>query len=115
MTRIAVSFQCDTHNPFSTHSSRATTGINVKMVIQTVGKDPEQNLVGSFDEFRISSGVLHCFKRKNIPPQVVHLVKVEIAAKFSEEVTFSSLLGRKGTLFSSHTMNFHKKLQPFNP
>ena len=27
-------------------------------------------------------------------------------------VTFSSLLGRKSTLFSSHTMNFDMKVQP---
>ena len=68
MTRIAVSFQCDTCNAFSTHSFTATTGINFKVVMQNVGKDPEQNLLGCFDEFKIYSGILHCFKRKNIPP-----------------------------------------------
>ena len=67
MTKIAISFQCDTHNTFSIHSSRATTGTNTKVLIQNVGIDPEQNLVGCFDEFKINSGSLHCFERKNIP------------------------------------------------
>ena len=43
MTKIAVSFQCDTHNTFSIHSCRATTGTNVKMVVQNVRKDPEKS------------------------------------------------------------------------
>ena len=51
MTKIAVSFQCDKCNAFSIHSCRATTGINVKVVIQNVVKDPEQNLVVCVDEF----------------------------------------------------------------
>ena len=42
MVKIAVSFHCDTHNTFSTHSYRANAGINVKMVIKKVGKDLEQ-------------------------------------------------------------------------
>ena len=68
MTKIAVSFHCDTYNTFSTHSCTATAGIKVKILIHRVGKDPEQNLVGCFDEFTIDSGILHCFKRKNTPP-----------------------------------------------
>ena len=35
----------------------ATDGINVKMVIQKVGNDHEQNLVGCFDEFRFNNGI----------------------------------------------------------
>ena len=66
ITKIAVSFHCGTCKALSTHFCRATAGINVKMVIQRVGKDPEQNLVGCFDEFKTNSGILHCFKRKNI-------------------------------------------------
>ena len=47
MAKIAVAFQCDTPNAFSTHSCRAATGIkNVKVVIQNVGKDPEQIWMG---------------------------------------------------------------------
>ena len=68
MAKIAVSSQCDTYDAFSTHDCRATNGINVKVVIQNVGNDPEQNLVGCFDEFQINSGILHGFKRENIPP-----------------------------------------------
>ena len=52
MTKIIVSFQCDMHNTLSAHSCRATTGINFKVVIQNIGRDPEQNLVGCFDEFK---------------------------------------------------------------
>ena len=51
MTKNAVSFQCDTCNAFSTHSCRATTGINGKVVMQNVAKDPKQNPFGCFDEF----------------------------------------------------------------
>ena len=58
MTKDAVSFQCYTRNTFSTHSCRATTRINVKVVIQNVEKDPEQNLVGYFDELQILFGAL---------------------------------------------------------
>ena len=68
MTKIAVSFQCDTRNAFSTHSCRETAGIGVKVVTQKTGRDPEQNLVRCFDEFEINSGILHCFKRKSILP-----------------------------------------------
>ena len=53
ITKIAVSFQCYTHNTFSTHSCRATTGVNDRVVIQNVGIDPEQNLVGCFDELKL--------------------------------------------------------------
>ena len=60
ITNIAVSFHCGTSNTFSTRSCSATAGLNVKMLIQKVGKCPEQDLVGY--------GILHCFKRKNIPP-----------------------------------------------
>ena len=67
MIKIAIYFHCDTCNPFSLHSCRETAGINVKMVIQKVGKDPEQNLMGCFDEFKIYNRILHYFKRKNIP------------------------------------------------
>ena len=56
MTHVAL-FQ---HTP--------TAGINVRMVIQKVGKDPEQNVVGCFDEFESNSGILHGFRRKNISP-----------------------------------------------
>ena len=35
---------------------------NVKMVIQEVGKDPKQNLVGCIADFKIGSGILHYFK-----------------------------------------------------
>ena len=38
------------------------------MVIQTVGKDPEQNLVGCLAELKSNSGILHYFKRKNKLP-----------------------------------------------
>ena len=34
--------------------------------MQNVGKDPEQNLVGCFDELKINSRSLHCFKRKDL-------------------------------------------------
>ena len=68
MTKIAVSFRSDTRYAFPTHSCRATAEINVRVVIQNVGKDPEQNLVGCFDEQKINCGVLHCFKRGKIPP-----------------------------------------------
>ena len=53
MTEIDVSFPSDTCNSFSTHSCRATTGINVIVVIKNVGKDPQQSLVGCFDEFKL--------------------------------------------------------------
>ena len=68
MTKIAVSFQCDTRRTFSTHSCKVTARANVKVVIQNVGKEPEQNLVECFDEFKINSGILDYFKGKNIPP-----------------------------------------------
>ena len=61
ITKIAVSFYCDTHNTVSTHLCRAPAVRNVKMVMQEVGKDPEQNLVGCFADFKINSGILHCF------------------------------------------------------
>ena len=51
MTKIAVSFHCDAYGAFSTHSCRATAEINVKMIIQRVERDPEQNLVGCFYDF----------------------------------------------------------------
>ena len=57
---------------FSTHSYIETAGINVKMVMQNIEGDPEQNLLGCFDEFKVSSGILQYFKRKNIPP-VTHV------------------------------------------
>ena len=71
MNKIAVSVQCDTQNAFSTHSCRATTGINVKVVIQNAGKDPEQNLVGCFDEFKTNSGILHCFKKEKYTTSIM--------------------------------------------
>ena len=46
ITKIAVSFHCDTRNDFSTHSCRAPALTNIKMVVQEVVRDPEQNLVG---------------------------------------------------------------------
>ena len=39
--------------------------VNVKIVMQKVGKGPEQNLMMYFDEFKINNGILHCFERKN--------------------------------------------------
>ena len=57
-----------TKNAFSTHSCRATTGINGKVVMQNVAKDPKQNPFGCFDEFEIDCGILYCFKRKSILP-----------------------------------------------
>ena len=68
MAKITASFKCDICSTFSTHSWRATTELNVKVVIQNVGKDPEQNLVGCFDKFKTNCKILHCFKRKNTPP-----------------------------------------------
>ena len=53
-----VSFHSDTNNTFSRHCYRATAGLNVKIAIQKVGKDPEQNLVGCFDELKINNGIL---------------------------------------------------------
>ena len=50
MTTTAVSFHSDTRNAFF-NTCKPTGGINVKLVIQKVGKDPEQNLVGCFDKF----------------------------------------------------------------
>ena len=67
-TKIAFYFHCDTCNTFSTHSCRAAARINVKIVIQNIGKGPEQSLVGCFDECKFSSGISHCFKKKNILP-----------------------------------------------
>ena len=58
MTEIAISFQCDTRNAFSTPSCRTAAEINVKMVVQNVGKDPEQNLLGCLDECKINSRIL---------------------------------------------------------
>ena len=58
MAKVAVPVHCDTFNAFSTHSCRATAEINIKMVIQKVERDPEQNLLGSFDDFKINSGIL---------------------------------------------------------
>jgi len=49
---------------FSTHSCWTTAGLNVKMVIQKIGKDPEQSLVGCFDEFKIRNGILRYWKGK---------------------------------------------------
>ena len=45
---------------------------NVKIVIQKVGKDPEQDLVGWFAESIINSGVIHCSKRINRLPVLRH-------------------------------------------
>ena len=45
--------------------------------------------------------------------QGVHRVKVEIPAKVLEKSDLSSLLDRKTTLFSTHTMNFDMKCRPF--
>ena len=64
MTQSFLSFQCDTCSTFPTHSCRTTTAINVEVVIQKIGKDPEENLVGCFDELKINCGILHCFKGK---------------------------------------------------
>ena len=58
---INVSFHSDTNNTFARHCYRATTGVNVKLAIQKVGIDPEQNLVGCFVELNINNGILHCF------------------------------------------------------
>ena len=44
IAKIAVSLHCDTRNTFSTHFHQTTIVINVKIVIQKVGKDPEQSL-----------------------------------------------------------------------
>ena len=68
ITRIAVSFHCGTRNAFLTHFCRAPDLTNVKIVIQKVGKDSEQNLMGCFAEFKINSGILFCLKRRNVPP-----------------------------------------------
>ena len=51
MIKIAVSFECDTPNAFSTPSCRANTGTNSKK-LQNVGKDPEQIMVGCFHELK---------------------------------------------------------------
>ena len=52
VTKIAVSFHCGTRDAFSTHSCQAMVVTNVNMVIQKVGKGPEQNLIGHFAEFK---------------------------------------------------------------
>ena len=39
-------------------------------------------------------------------------LNLKFQPKFQKQVTFPSLLGRKGTLFSSHTMYFDIKFQP---
>ena len=67
LSKIAVSFHCDTRNAFSIHSHLATVVKNIRIVMQNVGKDLEQDLVGCFAEFKINSSILHCFtasKRK---------------------------------------------------
>jgi len=61
ITKLAISFHCDTPNTSSTHSCRATAGINVKMIVQKVRIDAEQNLMGCFAEFKINSRILPCF------------------------------------------------------
>ena len=66
VAKTAASFHCDTCKAFSTHSCRATPGVNVKMVIQ---KDPAHNLLGCFEEFKTNNGILCCSKRENIPPE----------------------------------------------
>ena len=66
ITKIAVCFHSDTCNGSSAHSFRTPALTNVKMAIQKVGKDPEQNLVGCFAEFQISSESLHCVKWENM-------------------------------------------------
>ena len=66
ITKIAVSFHWDTFSAFFTLSCRAPAVTNSKMVLQKVVGDPEQKLVGSFAEFKINCGILHCFRRKNI-------------------------------------------------
>ena len=53
MTKIAVSFQCDTGNDFSTHSCKASTGINVKVVVNNIAKDAEQTLLVVLMNFKL--------------------------------------------------------------
>ena len=48
ITKIAVYLNCGTCNTILAHSSHTTVKTNVKMAIQKVGKDLEQNLVGYF-------------------------------------------------------------------
>ena len=72
VSKIAISFHCDTQNTFSTHFCRASAGVNVKILdieCQNIEswKDSEKICWSCFDEFEIS-GILCCFKRKNIPP-----------------------------------------------
>ena len=46
ISRIAASFHCDTRSAFLTNSRLLILVIRVKIVIQKVGKDSEQNFVG---------------------------------------------------------------------
>jgi len=39
ITKIVVSFHCETCNAFSTHSFQATVVVNVKIALQKAGKD----------------------------------------------------------------------------
>ena len=64
LAKIAVSLHCDTCSAFSTHSPQATVVTNIKLAIQTVRKDPRQNLVGCFAEFEIGSEFYTIFKGK---------------------------------------------------
>jgi len=61
ITKIVVSLHCDTRNAFSIHSHLATVVKNIRIVMQNVGKDLEQDLVGCFAEFKINSRILPCF------------------------------------------------------
>ena len=64
IAKMAVPFYCGRCNTFMTHSHCAIVMTSVRMIIERVGKDPEQNQLGCFAEFKINSGILHCFKRK---------------------------------------------------
>ena len=65
ITKIAISFHCDTANTFSKDSLHATVMTNVKTVMQKIGKDPEKCLVWFFSNLKVYTGILHCLKSKN--------------------------------------------------
>ena len=64
MTKIAVAFQCEACNTFSTHFRTATAVINVKVVLQNVGKYPKKIWWGVLMNLKLIVEFYTAFKGK---------------------------------------------------
>ena len=78
------------------------------MVIPKVGKDPEQNLVGCFDEFKVNNGNLQCLKGKiysqhpdtcDMEWLITQFIELVYSSLF---ITKTSIMLRASHLFSSN-------------